>query len=127
MATDTYTHHPLRIQRKRTKGWRMPDGAVYCGRPTKWGNWASTKVLGLELSLVLFRDSALGIWDASPLAAFCDSDVERLYECRHEWLKRIGCHPTEAIRRELRGRQLACWCPLTHPCHVDCLAEIANQ
>jgi hypothetical protein len=27
-----------RIQRKRTKGWRMPENAVYVGRPTKWGN-----------------------------------------------------------------------------------------
>lgn len=27
-----------RIQRQRTKGWRMPKGAVYVGRPTKWGN-----------------------------------------------------------------------------------------
>ncbi|NKV78693.1 hypothetical protein GS911_11360 [Rhodococcus hoagii] len=24
-----------RIQRKRTNGWRMPDGAVYVGRPSK--------------------------------------------------------------------------------------------
>ncbi len=30
--------HPLRIQRKRVKGWRMPSGVVYVGRPTKWGN-----------------------------------------------------------------------------------------
>ena len=29
---------PKRIQRKRTKGWRMPPNAVYVGRPTKWGN-----------------------------------------------------------------------------------------
>ena len=31
---------PKRIQRKRTKGWRMPDRrrAVYVGRPTQWGN-----------------------------------------------------------------------------------------
>lgn len=29
---------PVRIQRKRTKGWKMPEGAVYVGRPTKWGN-----------------------------------------------------------------------------------------
>lgn len=29
---------PRRIQRRRTAGWRMPDGAVYVGRPTKWGN-----------------------------------------------------------------------------------------
>jgi len=29
---------PQRIQRRRAKGWRMPDGAVYVGRPSKWGN-----------------------------------------------------------------------------------------
>lgn len=29
---------PKRIQRKRTKGWRMPENTVYVGRPTKWGN-----------------------------------------------------------------------------------------
>lgn len=29
---------PERIQRRRSKGWRMPEGAIYVGRPTKWGN-----------------------------------------------------------------------------------------
>lgn len=29
---------PKRIQRKRAPGWRAPDGAVYVGRPTRWGN-----------------------------------------------------------------------------------------
>jgi Domain of unknown function (DUF4326) len=29
---------PKRIQRRRTAGWRMPEGAVYVGRPTRWGN-----------------------------------------------------------------------------------------
>ena len=29
---------PIRIQRKRTKGWKMPPNTVYVGRPTKWGN-----------------------------------------------------------------------------------------
>lgn len=29
---------PQRIQRKRVKGWRMPPGAVYVGRPSDWGN-----------------------------------------------------------------------------------------
>lgn len=28
----------IRIQRRRTKGWRMPEGAVYVGRPSLWGN-----------------------------------------------------------------------------------------
>lgn len=29
---------PQRIQRKRTRGWRMPEGAVYVGRGSKFGN-----------------------------------------------------------------------------------------
>lgn len=29
---------PRRIQRSRAAGWRMPAGAVYVGRPSKWGN-----------------------------------------------------------------------------------------
>ena len=29
---------PIRIQRHRTPGWRIPDGAVYVGRLTRWGN-----------------------------------------------------------------------------------------
>jgi hypothetical protein len=29
---------PKRIQRRRVAGWRMPAGAVYVGRPSKWGN-----------------------------------------------------------------------------------------
>jgi len=26
----------------------------------------------------------------------------------------------------LRGKDLACWCPLSEPCHADVLLEIAN-
>ena len=29
---------PQRIQRRRTKGWRLPPNSRYVGRPTKWGN-----------------------------------------------------------------------------------------
>ena len=29
---------PKRIQRKRIKGWRMPDDTIYVGRPTPFGN-----------------------------------------------------------------------------------------
>ena len=29
---------PQRIQCRRTRGWRKPEGAVYVGRPSKWGN-----------------------------------------------------------------------------------------
>ena len=41
----------------------------------------------------------------------------------------MGLH-TEAELAEwlapLRGRDLACWCPLDQPCHADVLLELAN-
>ena len=32
----------------------------------------------------------------------------------------------EDAKRELRGRDLACYCPLVGPCHADVLLEVAN-
>ena len=29
---------PRRIQRKATKGWRLPPNTIYVGRGSKWGN-----------------------------------------------------------------------------------------
>jgi hypothetical protein len=29
---------PERIQLRRTKGWRKPEGAIVVSRPSKWGN-----------------------------------------------------------------------------------------
>lgn len=43
---------------------------------------------------------------------------------------RHGRHPgypsDDEIRRELAGRDLACWCSLDEPCHGEVLLEIAN-
>lgn len=89
---------PKRIQRRRTKGWRMPKNAVYVGRPSIFGNpfpgdlpqfkrWLAGQVRGAGG----LRRIAL---------------IDRL--------------------RELRGKDLACWCPLDKPCHADVLLEIAN-
>lgn len=34
----TSMNHPKRIQLRRTKGWRKPEGAIVVARPSKWGN-----------------------------------------------------------------------------------------
>jgi hypothetical protein len=41
------------------------------------------------------------------------------------WLK---AHPEmiRCARKDLRGFNLACWCPLDEPCHADVLLEVAN-
>ena len=118
---------PRRIQRQRTKGWRMPEGAVYVGRPSRWGNpFASIASIDLTTSLRLYRETAYGGWSPSILRGFPDDLVDRAYEASSAWRKRIGRYPAEQARYELRGRDLACWCPLDQPCHADVLLELAN-
>ncbi len=38
-----------------------------------------------------------------------------------------GCTFVADVRTELRGKDLACWCPLDQPCHADVLLELANK
>jgi hypothetical protein len=36
-------------------------------------------------------------------------------------------HLRAAVRAELSGKDLACWCPLDQPCHADVLLDLANR
>ena len=90
-------HAPRRIQRRRTKGWRMPPNTVYVGRPTKWGN---PYIIGTEIT--------------------AEEAVHCFRGDMNDWLRDIA-------REELRGKNLACWCPLDQPCHANVLLQVANQ
>lgn len=97
---------PERIQRKRTKDWRMPEGAVYVGRPTLWGNQ--------------FRvDDDLGRW--------LEWDRETVVELHRLWITAPWMEASlPHFLGLLRGKDLVCWCPLDQPCHADILLELAN-
>jgi hypothetical protein len=90
---------PQRFQRSRRKGSRLPPDVVVVTRPTKWGN-PHPLTLGREEAVRRYRDDLL---------------AGRL---------RVG---VDDVQRELRGRDLACYCPLDGPCHADVLLEIANS
>jgi hypothetical protein len=94
---------PRRIQCRRTKGWRKPAGAVYVGRPGKWGNpiKAGRDVETRAEAVAAFRRY---------LPAAMKKDGSAL-------ISDLG---------ELRGRDLMCWCPIGAPCHADVLLEVAN-
>lgn len=99
---------PKRIQRRRTKGWRMPEGAVYVGRPTIWAN---PFVVGSEIPFLrglTVRDNR----HAASLFAGHAPINERL---------------VATATRVLRGKDLVCWCPLDQPCHADVLLRLANR
>ena len=105
-------HMPVRIQMRRTKGWRKPDGVIYCGRPSKWGNPfrvgknCVTAQRAIDLFTVKIR------LPGAPL----------FYGLFNEHFDRI-----RADIEELRGHDLGCWCPLDQPCHADILLKLANK
>lgn len=76
----------------------IPDGAVYIGRPSKWGN-----------PFVIGRDGTR-------------MQVIRKYR---EWVMQ-NQSMLSAIRNELHGKDLVCFCS-PKPCHGDVLLAIANN
>jgi hypothetical protein len=105
--TDTPVTKPKRIQRKRTKGWKMPEGAVYVGRPTKWGN-----------PYRVGEVASIGVMPASEAV----TNYRKYVEANQQSAERFRLNLAE-----LRGKDLACWCPLSQPCHADVLLELANR
>lgn len=106
---------PKRIQRKRLKGWRMPPNTVYVGRPTKWGNpWTP-------------KNHTVIAMKAGQIVGSRPGTIAECIVSYYEDIKSgdIGLSIGEA-RRELAGKNLACWCPLDQPCHADVLLELAN-
>ncbi len=107
----------------------MPENTVSVTRPGRFGNpFTSPIVNDPNLSLKLFSEMAEGCWNPYLLKGFSDHNVHQIYEAHRAWLLRIGKgHPIEIIRYELRGKNLACFCPLDQHCHADILLELANR
>jgi len=103
----------------------MPENTVSVTRPGRFGN--PFTFVAPELSLILFENMARGIWDASVFKDFPLIEVLKIHDCYDAWRRRFApLHPTEAIRMELRGKNLACFCG-DQPCHADILLRIANE
>ena len=104
-------HAPRRIQRRRTKGWRMPPNTIYVGRQTKWGNpyRVGTQIVDLQ-----------GLDPDHTLPPMNDASAVESYRLMLPFRDDLDI-------KELRGQNLACWCPLDKPCHADVLLEIANR
>jgi len=116
---------PRRIQLSRRKVFRLPPNTVVVSRPSKWGN-------PYKLDHYDVRGS-----DDKPLTP----KAERVHEQRAlatrdhwMWLRAVpeGEAIAERARVELRGKNLACWCPLPKrgerdECHAANLLEVANE
>lgn len=120
---------PVRIQRKRTKGWRMPPNTVSVTRPCRWGNPFSTALIPVPVAVDMFRDLMHGSFNPGKLDFLSDEQFSAVYKAKDEWAKRLnwGVERVAGALHELRGKNLACFCPLDQPCHADVLLELANR
>lgn len=89
-----------RVQQRRTRGWRKPEGAVCVSRPSRWGNPFTVAEHGRAEAVRLFEEALC----AGALAV-----------------------TVADVRQELAGRVLACFCPLDQACHADVLLQVAND
>jgi hypothetical protein len=97
-----------RIQRKRTKNWKMPENCIYVGRRTRWGN---PYKIGEE---------------SDPYSHNIVKDNREAVQLFKEHLQHI-LYIDPSFLEPLRGKDLACWCKLEDFCHADILLEKANS
>ena len=107
---------PIRVQLKREKGWRLPEGVHIADRRTVFGNpfkvwrargaWFVEDVIEGEIGPYWTEEEALAV----SLALY------------REYL-----HDHPEIVELARGKSLACWCRIGRPCHADILIDIANR
>jgi hypothetical protein len=58
---------PIRIQRRRVKGWRMPENTIYVGRGTRWGNPFTIANSGNIHPCLRFAVEVAPLLDVTPL------------------------------------------------------------
>lgn len=135
---------PVRVQLRRSKGWRMPENTVSVARPGRWGN--PFRILNEEGWPLITRADGSGCFNKREYGP--DAVPEGEGTCWHN----VHTHAVALFRERavdglpslapLRGKNLACWCGLCDahkdgkpfgvecadcaPCHADVLLELVN-
>src|SRR5215469_471777 len=101
---------PKRIQRRRTKGWQLPPGAVCVDRSTGFGNpfpLSKSTDNGEETWIV-------GTWGGPAMWVHPMTKAEAADLSVKAYRAWIADRDQETLRRKailaLRGHDLACWC-----------------
>lgn len=124
---------PIRIQRRRIAGWRIPENAVFVGRPSRFWNPYDWKWARAD-AVRMFRDHV------RELGAMVDQ--MRYFKMKgYSWDRyTTGSQWEDGTRErnvmigivaacehgELKGKDLVCWCRIGKPCHADLLLRMAN-
>ena len=107
----------------------MPAGAIYVGRPTRWGNpfrvTRSSNYHGIPGSWFVLDELGRAY---HPEQDTQDSARQRAVDLFAATLsdREDASLSLQQVRAELAGHDLVCWCPTTSPCHADVLLAVAN-
>lgn len=130
---------PKRIQQRRTAGWKMPPNARSVARPSKYGN--PFKIGALVMEPGPYASPACpyegfmepGVYQWTGLGGLYDYEIRRVRDAADAvalFRPYVAFHddtyPPEVIRRDLGGRDLACFCKVGDPCHGDEWIRLAN-
>lgn len=135
---------PIRIQRSRQHKQVSPNGLkiIYCGRGSRWGNPFRVEPAQCKKWTVKTKDPdcfEILTSNCKPVYDTKEEAVDDAIKCYGLFLFPYN-HETgtmdelllsqineEAIKEELKGHNLSCWCKLDEKCHVDLLLKIANE
>ncbi len=105
-------YRPIRVQLRRTKGWRMPENTVKVDRTNKvFGNPFTVGCNPSHFS--------------TALPSTCSS-AEEAVECFRYFAETWMTLTQGCWVERLRGKNLGCWCKPDSACHADVLLELAN-
>jgi hypothetical protein len=123
---------PKGVQRKRTKGFKMPEGAVYVGRPSRWKN--PYKIANSERGkgFIVVAVDRWGKSSGERWAGFADKAEAAAFAVDLYKRMLLGSFDSDPGSRKhylgpLVGKDLACWCALGEPCHRDVLLELTRE
>jgi hypothetical protein len=87
-------------------------------KATGWGSWMVEAANEREGLVNALRKEGHQNGESQRAAAVADY---------RQWIMQPEqAHLRDAARTELRGKDLACWCPPDQPCHADVLLALAN-
>ena len=113
---------PKRIQLSRRKGYRKPPGTIVVARPFKYGN--PFTVAGCRAAGYVGTDAEIANRCVDAFEAWLGPHWRENWDCEESERRRAWML---AHLPDLRRHDLACWCPLTAPCHADVLLRLANK
>lgn len=121
---------PIRVQRKRSKGFKLPENTICVTRGTQWGNpfrvGGYFSLYGQHGKFELYPD-AVGKPGYEDWVFIKDNAIA--VEAFENYLKN-DYHGKKLVieaKEKLKGKNLACFCSLDKVCHVDVWFKILSE